>query len=172
VQIDRGAKVIERVTGNAPTFFRPPYGDLSRFLERTTAARGTELVLWSIEACDMLREDPDAIAEDLKRRIDYAGGGVVLLHDVKKNSVHAFAKVLHWLNENRYDPAKPGVRGYRVVDLEEYIRATAASPQPYPTRQAIDDARKAAWQKRGHTPPETPLARENVAEKGTVARRR
>ena len=169
-QIDLGAEAIERATGEKPLFFRPPYGDLSRFLERTLAARGTELVLWSIEACDMLRDDPDAIAEDSKRRIDYAGGGIVLLHDVKESSVHAFAKVLHWLNENRYDPEKPSVRGYRVVDLDEYIRRTAASPQPFATRQALEEARKDAWIKAhgGQRAPEPAAASDTKAERTAV----
>jgi peptidoglycan/xylan/chitin deacetylase (PgdA/CDA1 family) len=158
-QIDDGAESIRRATGQSPFFFRPPYGDLSRFLERTLAKRGTELVLWSIEAEDMLRDDPDAIADELKMRVEYSHGGIVLLHDVKPSSVHAFAKLLHWLNENRYDPDHPETPGYRIVDLYEYIRATAAHPQPFTTRQALDEARKAEWLKKhgGQAPPLPPL---------------
>ena len=165
-EIDDGAAAIARVTGQTPAFIRPPYGDLSRFLERTLAERGTQVVLWSIEAEDMKRDDPDEIFEECKRRIEYAGGGIVLLHDVRPSSAHAFAKLLHWLNENRYDPMHPEVRGYKVVDLEDYIRATAASPQPFATRQALDDARKAAWIKAnaGQMPPPAQAASVKPAE--------
>lgn len=146
-QIDRGADAIERVTGKRPTFFRPPYGDLSHYLEHVLAERETEVVLWSLAADDMERDDEKAVAHELRLRLEFQGGGVVLLHDCKWKSVVALERLLRWLDDNRWDPNHPEVRGYEVVDLPEYLRVTAASPQPFATRQELDDARRAAWKK-------------------------
>jgi peptidoglycan/xylan/chitin deacetylase (PgdA/CDA1 family) len=146
-EIDRSAEAIERVTGQRPLFFRPPYGDLSHFLERTLAERETEVVLWSLAADDMERDDEKAVAHELRLRLEFAGGGVVLLHDCKWKSVIALERLLRWLDDNRWDPMHPDVRGYEVVDLPEYLRMTAASPQPFANREELDNARKAAWKK-------------------------
>jgi peptidoglycan/xylan/chitin deacetylase (PgdA/CDA1 family) len=143
--IDRGAEVIARVTGQRPIFFRPPYGDLSRFQERTLGARGTEVVLWSLAADDMERDDEKAVAHELRLRLEYQGGGIVLLHDCKWKSVIALERLLRWLDDNRWDPNHPEVRGYEVVDLPQYLRETAKAPQPYANREELDKARAAAW---------------------------
>lgn len=146
-QIDRGAEVIERVTGQKPIFFRPPYGDLSHFLERTLGERETEVVLWSLAADDMERDDEKAVAHELRLRLEYAGGGIVLLHDCKWKSVVALERLLRWLDDNRWDPMHPEVRGFEIVDLPQYLRVTAASPQPYANREELDNARRVAWKK-------------------------
>jgi len=146
-EIDRSADIIFRTTGQRPLFFRPPYGDLSRFLERTLGERGTEVVLWSLAADDMERDDEKAVAHELRLRLEYQGGGIVLLHDCKWKSVIALERLLRWLDDNRWDPNHPEVRGYEVVDLPQYLRVTAAAPQPFATREELDKARRAAWDK-------------------------
>jgi peptidoglycan/xylan/chitin deacetylase (PgdA/CDA1 family) len=146
-EIDRTNEIIFRTTGQRPLFFRPPYGDLSRFLERTLGERGTEVVLWSLAADDMERDDEKAVAHELRLRLEYQGGGVVLLHDCKWKSVIALERLLRWLDDNRWDPNHPEVRGYEVVDLPQYLRVTAAAPQPFANREELDKARRAAWSK-------------------------
>jgi peptidoglycan/xylan/chitin deacetylase (PgdA/CDA1 family) len=146
-QIDRNAAIIEKVTGAAPLFFRPPFGDLSRFLERTMKERKMEVVLWSLEGDDMHCEDEKALAHEIRLQLEYAEGGIVLLHDIRWKSVVALDRLLRWLEDHRWDAAHPETVGYDIVDLPEYLRVTAASPQPYPNRQALDDARKATWRR-------------------------
>ena len=143
-QIDDGAASIEHAVGQRPVFFRPPYGQLDPFLEGASRERGLEIVLWSVAADDMERTDPQEIADAIIERIDYADGGIVLLHDMHWPSVKALKRVLRWLGHHRYDPDKPEVRGYEIVDLYQYLRATAASPQPYGTREELEAARKRA----------------------------
>jgi len=147
-QIDEGAASIERVLGARPIFFRPPYGQLDDFLEGELRARGAELVLWSIEAQDMKREDSDAMASSLEWQIEYAGGGVVLLHDVRRSTVDALPKVLDWLHRRRWDPSHPERSGYEIVDLPGYLRATAERPQPYPDRTTLERARSVEYTQR------------------------
>jgi len=146
-QIDDGAASIERVLGTRPIFFRPPYGQLDDFLEQELRARGAELVLWSIEAQDMKRDDSDAMVDSLEWQIEYAGGGVVLLHDIRRSTVEALPKLLDWLHKRRWDPARPARVGYEVVDLPAYLRATAERPQPFADRTALERARSAEYKR-------------------------
>jgi peptidoglycan/xylan/chitin deacetylase (PgdA/CDA1 family) len=143
-EIDDSATSIERATGKRPILFRPPYGEVDPWLENALHERKQELMLWSIDVEDMKRTDPEEIEQSLEQQLEYKGGGVVLLHDMHWPSVKAFNRLLRWLEAGRWDPAHPEKPGWDVVDLAEYLRATAAQPQPYASREELERARKAA----------------------------
>ena len=92
----------------------------------------------------MKKTDPDEIVAGLEAQLEYKQGGVVLLHDMHWPSVKAFNRLLRWMEGQRWDPAHPEKPGWDIVDLAEYLRATAASPQPYANREDLERARKAA----------------------------
>ena len=140
-QIDDAARAIEQAVGHRPKFFRPPYGALDSWTEGVVEARGLDLVLWSIEAGDMQRIDVDEMAQSLIKQLDYSGGGIVLLHDIRWTTLRTFEKLLEWLELRRFDPSRPLEKSYDVVDLETYLRATAERPQPFVNRQQLADAR-------------------------------
>jgi peptidoglycan/xylan/chitin deacetylase (PgdA/CDA1 family) len=146
-EIDDSAAAIERATGRSPILFRPPYGEVDPWLENALHERKQELLLWSIDVEDMKRTDPDDIEHSLQEQLEYKGGGVVLLHDMHWPSVKAFNRLLRWLEADRWDPAHPEKPGWDIVDLAEYLRATAAHPQPFASREELERARQAA-----HTP--------------------
>jgi hypothetical protein len=106
--------------------------------------RGMELVLWSIEAADMTHADPPAMADSLRAQIEYSGGGIVLLHDIRLTTIPVLATLLDWLDAHKWDPRYPEKVGYEVVDLARYMQETARSPQPYPDRPALERARSLA----------------------------
>lgn len=140
-QIDAGEMSIERATGKRPILFRPPYGGLDAFGEEVLRRRGAELVLWSVEAGDMTRDDPEGLAESIIGQLEYAGGGTVLLHDVRWVTVRALPKVLEYLKKRAWDPQRPERAGFEVVDLPLYLRETGARPQPFVDRAELEHAR-------------------------------
>ena len=142
-QIDQGAASIERVTGRRPILFRPPFGELDDFGRAAVRERGLDLVLWSVEKQDMLRDDWRRVSRELVGQIRHKQGGIVLLHDIRWTSVRALRDLLGWLHDHRWDPKKPSRVGYEVVDLPTYLREVAASPQPYATRPELEEAREA-----------------------------
>jgi peptidoglycan/xylan/chitin deacetylase (PgdA/CDA1 family) len=144
-QIDRGARSIERAIGEKPFLFRPPYGQLNGEGEHLVRERGLELVLWNVEVADMRRADVDAMTTSLKNQLEYAGGGIVLLHDIRPSSIKVLAKLLAWLEENRWNPMDPERPGFEVVDLATYMRATAGNPQPFDNRTQLELARRTDW---------------------------
>jgi len=143
-QIDDGAGSIERVPGARPTLFRPPYGALDPWMSDVLRKRGTELVLWSIEAGDMTHGDAAAMSDSLRSQIEYAGGGIVLLHDIRMTTIPVLASLLDWLDAHRWDPVHPERVGYEVVDLARYLQETARSPQPFADRPELEKARAMA----------------------------
>ena len=142
-EIDEGAAAIERAIGQRPTLFRPPFGELDAFGEAAAAERHLDVILWNVEVNDMKRDDPHAMFRELVRQLDAKEGGVVLLHDIRFTSIAALRELCAWLREHRWDPARPSRVGYDVVDLPTYLRAVAAAPLPYATRDELERARDA-----------------------------
>ena len=132
-EIDDGIDIVGEVMGKKPVLFRPPYGQLDSYGEQAIKARNLELVLWSV-AADELHEE-QAMFESLRDQIQYAGGGIVLMHDTRPETPGALAKLLDWLGRKKYE----------VVDLTTYLRATAAHPQPFADRATLEHARAVAW---------------------------
>jgi hypothetical protein len=149
-QIDDAQRSIERVTGSRPTLFRPPYGALDPWQSDALRARGLELVLWSIEAADMTHGDSPEMADSLRAQIEYAGGGVVLLHDIRLTTIPVLSVLLDWLDAHRWEPRTPDKVGYEVVDLARYQQETGRAPQPYPDRHALEHARAVEAQRADH----------------------
>jgi peptidoglycan/xylan/chitin deacetylase (PgdA/CDA1 family) len=146
-EIDDAAASIERATGKRPVLFRPPYGEADAWLQAALRERRLDLLLWSIDVEDMKKDDPDEIVRDLTQQLEYKAGGIVLLHDMHWPSVKALNRLLRSMEGQRWDPAHPEKPGWDIVDLPEYLRATAASPQPYGNREELERARQAAAEK-------------------------
>jgi peptidoglycan/xylan/chitin deacetylase (PgdA/CDA1 family) len=142
-EIDDSGAAIERATGKRPVLFRPPYGEMNPFLEGAARDRHLDMLLWNIDIEDMKKQDPDAMVQDLKDQLDYKHGGIVLLHDVHWPSVKAFNRLLRVLEANRWDSRHPDRAGWVIVDLPEYLRQTAAAPQPFGNREELEKARRA-----------------------------
>ncbi len=166
-QIDDTSSALEEITGKRPLFFRPPFGKLDPFSRAFVHDRGLELVLWSIEVADMKNDDPTHMAESLKRQLEFKGGGIVLLHDIRPATLPTFKRVLEHLRRRRWDPARPERTGFEIVDLPAYLRRTEESPQPHASRDALEGARMEAHRKLH--PDEVPPRRAPAERKGSEA---
>lgn len=150
-EIDESSDSIARVTGVRPTLFRPPYGELDDFAASVVRQRNLQLVAWNLEAQDMLKDDPKKMEAQLRGGMDYTGGGIVLLHDVKWATVRALEGLLKWLSKHPWDPVHPEQIGYDIVDLPTYYKVTLAAPQPFETREALMRARAESAQKHANS---------------------
>jgi hypothetical protein len=160
-QIDEGQASIERAIGKRPILFRLALGRLDDFGRAAVRERGLDLLLWSVEKQDMIREDSHEVFRELVSQIEYKEGGIVLLHDIRWTSIAALRELLGWLRDHRWNPKKPERFGYEIVDLPTYLREVAASPLPYPSRDELEKARREKESARG-TPRPTTVSRRNA----------
>jgi peptidoglycan-N-acetylglucosamine deacetylase len=79
-EIDRAQDVIERVTGQRPRIFRPPFGARWLGMYRVLRERRLPLINWSDTGYDWL-DRVDIARETLK---DLRPGSIILLHDGKQ----------------------------------------------------------------------------------------
>lgn len=79
-EIDRTQAIIERVTGQRPKFFRPPYGGRWFGLFLLLRERGMRAIQWSDTGFDWKKDfGPAEIVRATLRGLD--AGSVILLHD-------------------------------------------------------------------------------------------
>ncbi|MFM1654154.1 polysaccharide deacetylase family protein [Brevibacillus sp. B_LB10_24] len=76
-QINRSVEIVERITGERPIYYRPPWGLLTLLDFRLR--RQFRMVLWSTMARDWKSKGSLAVKKRLLKRI--RGGAVILLHD-------------------------------------------------------------------------------------------
>ncbi|MGZ4449619.1 MAG: polysaccharide deacetylase family protein [Nocardioides sp.] len=76
---------VERVTGQQPTWYRPPYGVLSAGALHAARTAGLRTVLWTAWGRDWeASATPERIVATVDRRLE--PGGTLLLHDTDRTS--------------------------------------------------------------------------------------
>ncbi|GHG13921.1 polysaccharide deacetylase family protein [Streptomyces zaomyceticus] len=123
-QIDRTAELMTRVTGESPTWFRPPYGALNPEVLAALEGHPTTLTMWDVDARDWSRPGPERIAATV---LEAAGpGSVVLMHEGagdRGQTVQALPSIVEGLLERGLElvtvgdlSAPPGPDGTRPLD--------------------------------------------------------
>ncbi|MEU2428947.1 polysaccharide deacetylase family protein [Streptomyces sp. NPDC007861] len=123
-QIDRTAEALAGVTGETPTWFRPPYGALSPEVLAALEGHPTTLTMWDVDARDWARPGPERIAATV---LEAAGpGSVVLMHEGagdRGQTVQALPSIVEGLLERGLElvtvgelSAPPGTDGTRPLD--------------------------------------------------------
>ncbi len=84
-ELVRTAQVVAEVTGQAPRWYRPPYGVETASSRRAAHAAGLRTVLWTTWGVDWSRRaTPASVVARIRR--DAHPGGTVLLHDSDRTS--------------------------------------------------------------------------------------
>lgn len=131
-ELDNGQQAIARVTGVAPTLFRPPHGWRSPWMVRLAHARGYTVVTWSVSPDDWRRPAADVIATRVLQQA--RSGAIVLLHDgldtqispPVQNTVKALPAIIEGLRG----------RGYRFVTVPELMEDSEMPEIRVPPRGA------------------------------------
>ena len=72
-------KALADITGQAPKFFRAPFGIRTPLTEPALARLGLQCVAWNVRSLDSIDRNADRVAARISRRM--APGAIVLMHD-------------------------------------------------------------------------------------------
>src|SRR5699024_9778216 len=67
-QMARSKEMIEKATGQCPTLFRPPYGNLNSAVKHSAEATGQQLALWSVDTLDWKSRNASSILNEVKKQ--------------------------------------------------------------------------------------------------------
>jgi len=130
-ELVRTHRLIQQVTGSAPTLMRPPYGHLGGSTVWAADALGYDIVLWSRLMHERrYRADPAGQVSDIVNSV--RPGSIILAHDVGRDERLTALRRLGAM----FDGIK--ARGFRFATVSGLIASAAATPDfdPAVTRSA------------------------------------
>ena len=136
-EVDGGINSVTAALGDAKAlspFFRIPYlgrtNAIERFLERK------QLVTWSadVDTNDWWRgSSPGAIVKRAMRRLNAKGRGIILMHDIHRETAMALPILLKELKANGYNVVHVVAAGERPKSLPELMALPATDGGVFPT---------------------------------------
>ena len=97
-QISTTNQKIFEITGEMPSYVRPPYGSWSEELECRVPMT---VALWDVDTLDWKSQNKDQIVRHVIKHAD--DGAVILLHDVYETSVEAALEIIDTLTKEGYE---------------------------------------------------------------------
>ncbi|KAJ3196392.1 chitin deacetylase [Irineochytrium annulatum] len=121
------SNIIESVTGQAPRYFRPPYGDIDARSYAVLKALGLEVIIWDHDTQDWELSNypssilggitPSTVQNAVSSWVQKAPGNILSLeHDLWQYSAA----------QGPYAIGKAVAAGYRVVTVEECVEGPSA----------------------------------------------
>jgi peptidoglycan/xylan/chitin deacetylase (PgdA/CDA1 family)/tetratricopeptide (TPR) repeat protein len=101
-EIDRTTLLLTKVAGQKPVLFRAPYGARNSEILQTVTADGMRSVMWNIDSLDWADPIPESIAMRVLHELTKRQKGIILFHDIHKQSVLALSPVIEELMRQDY----------------------------------------------------------------------
>ena len=108
-ELGRNTRLLQAITGEVPTFFRPPGGRYSPEVLRAARAAGLSTAFWTDDPADF--NNPGALTLETRLLQRLRPGGIVLLHD---NAQQTVGLLTDFINDAR-------TTGIRLVTLETLV---------------------------------------------------
>jgi len=101
-EIDRTNLLLEKVSGHKPLLFRAPYGARNRGILEQIRSEGLRSIMWNIDSLDWADPIPESIAMRVLQGLNRSHKGIILFHDIHKQSVLALPQVVEELIRQNY----------------------------------------------------------------------
>src|SRR5262249_16141923 len=98
---------------------RPPYGSKNAEIVKEVEAQGMRCVLWNIDSMDWADPIPTSVAQRALTQIKRENKGVLLMHDIHKQSVAALPLILDELAKDHFT--------FLLIGDEQYEAGSAKS---------------------------------------------
>ncbi len=92
---------IEKLTGEAPTLIRPPYGDYNKDVVSMIENIGMYPIQWSVDSLDWMDITADEIYNNVVPKIK--SGSIVLFHNAAKHTPEALPQIIEALQAQGYE---------------------------------------------------------------------
>lgn len=96
-EINATSAIIETVTGQKATVFRPPYGAVNETVRSQTRL---PVILWDVDTLDWQHRDPNQLLTNVKSMTK--DGSTILMHDIHQSTAVGLDAVLAYLQSEGY----------------------------------------------------------------------
>jgi len=101
-EIDNTNLLLEKIAGHKPELFRAPYGARNNAVVDRITSEGLKSVMWNIDSRDWADPIPESVAMRVLHEINQQHRGIILMHDIHKQSVMALSPVIEELMRQEY----------------------------------------------------------------------
>jgi len=101
-EIESTSQLLEKALGVKPALFRPPYGARNQEVLDQIGHEGLENIMWTIDSEDWADPIPESIAMRVLHQLDESHKGIILFHDIHKQSILALPIVVDELHRQGY----------------------------------------------------------------------
>ena len=130
-ELKKTNSLLAALTGEENQEFRPPYGSKNKALIKLSSDQGMRSVMWNIDSMDWGDPQPKSIVKRVMAELEKKQRGIILFHDIHKQTVQALPLLLKQLKED----------GYKVVTLEGKSFAAKTNAK----KQKVDVAKKSEF---------------------------
>lgn len=116
-EIEETSRLLTLVAGHKPELFRAPYGARNREILDEVTADGLRSVMWNIDSLDWADPIPESIAMRVLHELNQKQKGIILFHDIHKQSVLALSPVIEELLRQDYT--------FLAFDKGQFVKTTA-----------------------------------------------
>ncbi|KAF0213933.1 MAG: polysaccharide deacetylase, partial [bacterium] len=101
-EVSKTNSLLEQIAGKKTAFFRPPYGAKNADLIKEIESQGMQTLMWNIDSVDWGDPIPESIVQRVLKEISETQKGILLMHDIHKQSVAALPTILEELVKQDY----------------------------------------------------------------------
>ena len=101
-EIDRTDILLAKISGQPNQLFRAPYGARNKEILDKVTSDGLRSVMWTIDSLDWADPIPESIAQRVFKALAEKQKGIILFHDIHKQSVMALSPVIEELQRQQY----------------------------------------------------------------------
>jgi len=131
-EIDKTNLLLEKVLGHKTELFRAPYGARNKEILEQVTEEGMKSVMWSVDSLDWADPIPESIAMRVLHQLNEKQKGIILFHDIHKQSVLALSPVIEELLRQNYTFLAP--------ENGKFVRETLPAPTERTGEPATTDA--------------------------------
>ncbi|WP_227764350.1 polysaccharide deacetylase family protein [Zhaonella formicivorans] len=100
-EMQGSAAVVEKLTGEYPVYFRPPYGAFNKEVLDVAKELGQQNILWSVDPKDW--RNPGAAAITARILKDVKPGDIIVMHENRKQTLEALPQIIEGIRSMGYD---------------------------------------------------------------------
>jgi peptidoglycan/xylan/chitin deacetylase (PgdA/CDA1 family)/uncharacterized caspase-like protein len=138
-EINRTNLLLAKVLGHNTDLFRAPYGARNKEILDQITEEGMKSVMWSVDSQDWADPIPESIAMRVLHDLNQKQKGIILFHDIHKQSVLALSPVIEELLRQNYTFLSPE-KGRFVKEQLPAPEQRSSDTTPTPTARANPDA--------------------------------
>ena len=96
--IEKCSIIIEKLTGNSPALFRPPFGITNPKYSKMLRQLKMTSIGWSVRSLDTMANDKNTLVNKVTKAIK--PGSILLFHDTKAVTLSALPEIIEYCNKN------------------------------------------------------------------------